>query len=117
MCSVSRRIFDRILSLTEASERTGLSESWMRRLLMSGRLKGKKVGKTWLVLAEDVDALAAEQRRPGRPIQSMRDLVGGTSAEAVHRNVQRAQARRNGSSPSYPRHNEDDPRRRDLGAS
>jgi excisionase family DNA binding protein len=64
---MARKIWDRILSLTEAAERTGLSESWMRRLLMAGRLEGKKIGKTWLVLAEDVDALAAGQRKPGRP--------------------------------------------------
>ncbi len=67
---MARKIWDRILSLTEAAARTGLSESWMRRLLMAGRLEGKKIGKTWLVLAEDVDALAAGERKPGRPMKA-----------------------------------------------
>lgn len=65
------RIFDRILSLSEAAERSGLSESWLRRLMSEGRLEGKKIGKTWLVLAEDVDALAEQERPRGRPLKTL----------------------------------------------
>jgi len=64
---MARHIFDRILSLEEASLRSGISASWLRRLVDTGRLPAKKVGKTWLVLAEDVDALAAQDRQRGRP--------------------------------------------------
>ena len=93
MRKVARKIFERILSLTEAAQRAELSESWLRRLLLAGKLEGKKVGKTWIVHADDVDALAAAERRPGRPIKSMRELGASTSAEAIHRNVQRARAK------------------------
>jgi len=34
------------------------------------------------------------EQKDGRPIKSMRDLVGGTQAEAVHRSVERAVGRR-----------------------
>jgi excisionase family DNA binding protein len=83
-------IFDRILSLEEASQRSGISASWLRRLIDDGRLPARKVGKTWLVLGEDVDAIAAQSRPRGRPmIKSALQLVGGAQAEAVHRSVER----------------------------
>lgn len=65
---MTRHIFDRILSLEEASQRSGISASWLRRLVDDGRLTAKKVGKTWLVLEEDVDAIAAQSRPRGRPV-------------------------------------------------
>lgn len=65
---MARHIFDRILSLEEASQRSGISASWLRRLVDDGRLPAKKVGKTWLVLQEDVDALSAQHRQRGRPV-------------------------------------------------
>lgn len=67
---MTRHIFDRICSLSEASERSGLSTARLRQLIDEGRLPAKKVGATWLVLAEDVDSLrgASWRGRPGRPI-------------------------------------------------
>jgi excisionase family DNA binding protein len=66
---VSAHPFDRILSLGEASERSGLSTPRLRQLIDEGRLPAKKVGASWLLLAEDVDLLAESswRARPGRP--------------------------------------------------
>lgn len=68
---MARHVFDRILSLEEASQRSGISASWLRRLVDAGRLPAKKVGKTWLVLEEDVDALAELERPRGRPLKTL----------------------------------------------
>lgn len=56
---------DNVLTLTEASALTGLSTPWLRRLVISGRLPAKKMGKTWLVLREDMERLAGQERRRG----------------------------------------------------
>jgi hypothetical protein len=42
-----------------------------------GRLPAKKVGKTWLVLEEDVDALAAQPRPRGPRVKTLTGQVGG----------------------------------------
>ena len=66
---MSTHIFDRILSLSEAAHRSGLSAPRLRQLIDEGRLPAKKVGAIWLLLAEDVDRLgeASWRGRPGRP--------------------------------------------------
>ena len=37
----------------EASEKMGISESHLRLLLMKGEIKGKKLGRDWVVLSLD----------------------------------------------------------------
>jgi excisionase family DNA binding protein len=66
---VTTHVFDRILGLNEAAERAGLSAPRLRQLIDAGQLPAKKIGATWLVLAEDVELLANGSRRgqPGRP--------------------------------------------------
>ena len=39
-----------LLSTKEASEKLGLSQDHIRRLLENGMIKGKKVGNSWVVL-------------------------------------------------------------------
>jgi excisionase family DNA binding protein len=47
------------LSLTEAADRLGCSPRTLRRMVASGELEARRVGKRLLrVCAEDVDALA-----------------------------------------------------------
>lgn len=67
--AVITHVFDRIVSLGEASQRSGLSTPRLRQLIDEGRLPAKKVGATWLLLAEDVDRLGESswRARPGRP--------------------------------------------------
>jgi excisionase family DNA binding protein len=66
---VSSHIFDRILSLSEAAQRSGLSTPRLRQLIDAGRLPARKIGATWLLLAEDVERLgeSSSRGRPGRP--------------------------------------------------
>jgi excisionase family DNA binding protein len=49
------------LSTEKASERVGIHRSQIRRLLESGKVKGTKVGRDWLVDAESLDHYAATQ--------------------------------------------------------
>ena len=44
---------DRIYSVKEAARRNKISESQCRRLLETGKLKGKKLGHDWVVLSLD----------------------------------------------------------------
>ena len=37
-------------SIKEAAQRLGLDESQIRRLLQNGEIKGKKIGRDWIVL-------------------------------------------------------------------
>lgn len=37
-------------STKEAAQRLGLDESQIRRLLQNGEIKGKKIGRDWIVL-------------------------------------------------------------------
>lgn len=39
-----------LLSTKEAAEALGLSQDHVRRLLEEGKLKGKKIGNSWVVL-------------------------------------------------------------------
>jgi excisionase family DNA binding protein len=40
-------------SVKEASNKIGISDSHLRRLLESGQIKGKKLGHDWVVLSLD----------------------------------------------------------------
>jgi excisionase family DNA binding protein len=42
-----------IYSVTEASYKLGISDAHCRRLLKSGKIKGKKLGHDWVVLRLD----------------------------------------------------------------
>jgi excisionase family DNA binding protein len=44
---------DRLFSTKEAARRLGLSPDHVRRLLEQGKLKGKKLGRDWVVLSLD----------------------------------------------------------------
>ncbi len=56
-----------VLSLVDAGERLGVSAHTLRRSVLRGTLRGVKVGKTWLVTAEEVERYARENKgKPGR---------------------------------------------------
>jgi excisionase family DNA binding protein len=50
-----------LLSVTEAAKKLSISQQRVRVLLAQGRLKGKKVGGTWVV-----QGLSYTKMRPGR---------------------------------------------------
>jgi len=56
-----------ILSLTEAAEVAGLSAGRLRQLIDEGRLRGKKIGNSWAILARDLDTFLGRERGTGRP--------------------------------------------------
>jgi excisionase family DNA binding protein len=58
---------ERLMTLTEVSERVGLDTSRLRVLIGQGRLPATKYGKTWLVKEGDVKAFEKQPRLPGRP--------------------------------------------------
>lgn len=45
----------------------GASEAYVRRLLVSGRLYGIKVGPVWGIYREDLEDFLRVRRPPGRP--------------------------------------------------
>jgi excisionase family DNA binding protein len=42
-----------MMGTTEAAKRLGLSQAHVRRLLEEGTIKGKRLGRDWLVLSLD----------------------------------------------------------------
>jgi excisionase family DNA binding protein len=55
----------KLITVTEASERCGLSASHVRKLVREGQIKGLKVGWSWLTTEEAVREYLKEERRPG----------------------------------------------------
>ncbi|HEX7738738.1 MAG TPA: helix-turn-helix domain-containing protein [Marmoricola sp.] len=86
------------INVREASRRLGVNDSRARQLLRAGDLRGRRVGNSWLVLAEDVARLERGRRRPGRPLAPKRawavlDLLDGCQASWLSASA-RSQVRR-----------------------
>jgi excisionase family DNA binding protein len=54
-----------LISVTEASRRSGLSVSHIRKLLSDGQIEGVKVGRNWLTTEEAIQEYLKQERRPG----------------------------------------------------
>ena len=48
-----------------AAKRLDITTGRIRQLILAGRLKAEKVGRDWLILPADLDAI--RDRKPGRP--------------------------------------------------
>src|SRR5207237_8351455 len=57
----------RPLSVAEAARALQASEAYVRRLLITRRLFGIKVGPVWGVYEEDLESFKRLRRPPGRP--------------------------------------------------
>ncbi|WP_370617194.1 helix-turn-helix domain-containing protein [Mumia sp. Pv 4-285] len=71
--------------VSEAAERLDVSPARVRQMLLAGDLVGRRVGRDWMVSAEDVARLQGHRRRPGRPLGPLRswgllDLLEGGEA-------------------------------------
>jgi uncharacterized protein YuzE len=55
------------LSLAEAAKESGLAAATLRVLLNSGRLKGSKRGRDWIVTVAELDTYLASRAPAGRP--------------------------------------------------
>ena len=53
------------IGTTQAAKELGLSTGRLRQLILAGRLKAEKIGRTWLILPRDLDAI--RNRPTGRP--------------------------------------------------
>lgn len=69
----------RLLTISEAAERLGLSFSMVRRYCADGKIPAQKMGRDWAIRRRDVEFFAAIPRRSGRP--SLRY----TNAAGAHR--------------------------------
>jgi excisionase family DNA binding protein len=41
--------YERIYTVKDAAQHMGISDSHLRRLLEKGKVKGKKLGRTWMI--------------------------------------------------------------------
>ena len=64
---------DELISLTEASELSGLSAGHLRLLVRRGKLWGVKLGRNWVTTAQAVEEYLAQDRRPGPKPKKPRD--------------------------------------------
>ncbi len=56
----------RLMTISEAAERLGLSVAMVRRYCSTGKLPAQKVGRDWAVRQRDIERFAAASRRRGR---------------------------------------------------
>lgn len=54
-----------LITLTEASERFGLSVQYLRDIARSGRLKARKIGRDWVTTPADVETYIATRVKKG----------------------------------------------------
>lgn len=54
-----------LISVTEASQLSGLSDGYIRKLLRRGTLEGVKIGRNWLTTEEAIRDYLQQERRPG----------------------------------------------------
>lgn len=53
------------ISLTEASQISGLTSSFIRRLVSRGDIEGVKIGRNWVTTREAIQEYLNKERRPG----------------------------------------------------
>lgn len=57
----------KLISVTRASEISGLTPGYLRRLLRQKRIDGKKIGRDWFTTEETIREYLKQERRRGRP--------------------------------------------------
>ncbi len=57
----------KLISVTRATEISGLTPGYIRRLLRNGVIQGKKIGRDWFTTEEAIREYLKQERRPGRP--------------------------------------------------
>lgn len=66
-----------MLSTQQAAEKLGISQVRVRELLKSGKLKGRRVGRSWVVDESSVDARLIQPQKAGRPTVDLQDAESG----------------------------------------
>lgn len=57
---------EKLLSLSEAAERTDISASHLRLLVRNQKVWGTKLGRNWVTTEEAVKQYLAQEHKPGR---------------------------------------------------
>ena len=60
-----------LIDTKEASLLSGFTESYMRKLVQRGIVKGRKVRRDWLINRESLEQFLASERKVGRPPSSI----------------------------------------------
>ena len=61
----NKKMIKGYLTTRQASERSGISQDHIRRLMWSGTLSGLKLGRDWLVEASSLDHYLLNRPKPG----------------------------------------------------
>ena len=61
--------------MSEAAAELKASDAYVRRLLLTHRLYGIKVGPVWAIFPEDLERFKRMRRGPGRPPKAIRILA------------------------------------------
>lgn len=64
---------DKLLSLSEAAERTDISASHLRLLVRNHKVWGTKLGRNWVTTEEAVKHYLAQEHKPGRKPENSPD--------------------------------------------
>ena len=59
------QVAHKLISVTEASDLSGLTPSYIRRLLRQQKMLGVKVGRDWFTTEDAIRTYLAQDRRPG----------------------------------------------------
>lgn len=59
------QVAHKLISVTEAATLSGLTPSYIRRLLRRQQVAGVKVGRDWFTTEEALRTYLAQERRPG----------------------------------------------------
>ena len=62
---------ENLIDTKEASLLSGFTESYMRKLVQRGIVKGRKVRRDWLINRESLEQFLASERKVGRPPSSI----------------------------------------------
>jgi excisionase family DNA binding protein len=49
----------------EAAQRAGLNQRYIAQLAKSGKLAGRKIGASWIIYEDSLQAFIASERKPG----------------------------------------------------
>lgn len=74
--------FSDLISLTEASNISGLSSAHLRRLVGEKTISGDKIGRNWVTSKQAVLEYIKQERRPGRKVKSL-DYMRGIAYNRV----------------------------------
>jgi excisionase family DNA binding protein len=73
----------RLLTISEAAERLGLSVAMVRRYCADGKLPAQKIGRDWAIPQREVERFAATPRYSGRP--ALRSTQYTVQPQSAHR--------------------------------